>query len=536
MFGFDVINLVILLAAAISLVLGAFIFFRNRGNPVNIWFSVFILSLAAWSLSMVFYRRALTIEGTLFWVNLLYIAALFIPLSLVVFSVYFPKGERSVNRFILYLLFLPTIFLVISVLIPNAIIKGVEIIPDQEKIIFWGLYYLIYNIYFIVYFTIIYIILFKKYFSSTGIDKIQIKYILFSILIPSILASTFNLILPTFGIFRFNWAGQIFIFMVAVFVVYTIVKHYLMNVKVITTEVFSILIALVLLVDALMAQSWSEFFLKFSIFIGIALFSILLIRAVLNEVRTREKLAQMAQRLKRANIELKKLDKAKSEFISIASHQLRSPLSATKGFLSMILEDFYGPISDQVRDKLKKSLESNERLINLVDNLLNLSRMERGKMEFEFKKVSLEKIVRGVFEELEMQAKNKGLEFVYSPPKGEFLVNVDENKFRQVVLNLIDNAIKYTEKGKVEVSLEDRKDRVIFWVKDTGIGFPPEEQNNLFKRFVRGKKISRIWTKGTGLGLYVARLIIGAHNGRIGAESKGEGKGSHFWFELPLVK
>jgi len=297
------------------------------------------------------------------------------------------------------------------------------------------------------------------------------------------------------------------------------------------------LVALILLVDALLAKTPMEFILKFGLFAGIAVFSVLLIRGVLGEVRSRERIAKMARSLEKVNIELQKLDKAKSEFISIASHQLRTPLSAIKSFISLILEDFYGPISEKVRDKMKKSLESNERLIKLVDNLLDLSRMEKGRMEFDFKKVSFQEIVENVIEEMKPQAQIKGLEFIYhSSSKGDFLVKADSDKIRQVIINLIDNAIRYTEKGKVKVNLRRTDQEVIFSIKDTGIGILSEERKYLFKRFARGKKVSRIWTEGVGLGLYVARLIVEAHHGQIGGDSEGEGKGSHFWVKLPVLK
>jgi len=186
---------------------------------------------------------------------------------------------------------------------------------------------------------------------------------------------------------------------------------------------------------------------------------------------------------------------------------------------------------------MKKTLESNERLIKLVDHLLDLSHMERGKMEFEFKKVSFQEIVENAFEEMKPQAETKGLKFIYHrPPKGDFLVEADDGKLHQVIVNLMDNAIRYTEKGKVELSLGRTDHEITFSIKDTGIGILPEEKKHLFKRFIRGKKVSRLWTEGVGLGLYVARLIIEAHRGQIGGESEGEGKGSEFWVKLSAAK
>ncbi len=246
--------------------------------------------------------------------------------------------------------------------------------------------------------------------------------------------------------------------------------------------------------------------------------------------------------LRTANLELQKLDKAKSDFISIASHQLRTPLSTIKGFVSMILEGSYGRISRVVRDKLEKTYESTERLIRLVNDLLDLSHMEGGKMEYNFAKISFSVMVRSVVEELKVQADRKKLKLELVKLEKELWVRADEQKLRQVVMNLIDNAVKYTEKGSVEVSLRElsspgeKESQIQMSVGDTGMGMRPEEIANLFQKFVRGPNAPRLHTEGAGIGLYVAKQLIEAHQGRIWAESEGEGKGSMFFIKLPEWK
>jgi len=241
---------------------------------------------------------------------------------------------------------------------------------------------------------------------------------------------------------------------------------------------------------------------------------------------------RQTKELKQANEDLKKLDKAKSDFISIASHQLRTPLTAIKGFTSMILEGSYGRTTKVVHDKLEKIYESAERLIRLVNDLLNLSHMEGGKMEFDFQKINLTQMVKSVCEELDIQAQKKKLKLTVNLPEGDLFVKADEQKLRQVVMNLIDNAIKYTEKGKAEVFVKEIDGKIQFSVKDTGLGMKPEEIAGLFQKFVRGSEASHYHTEGAGIGLYVARQLIEAHQGRVWAESEGEGKGSTFLVEM----
>ena len=241
--------------------------------------------------------------------------------------------------------------------------------------------------------------------------------------------------------------------------------------------------------------------------------------------------------LRAAHKKLKKLDKAKSEFISIASHQLRTPLTVIKGYISMMLEGNFGKLTKKVVSSLEKVYDSNERLIRLVENLLNISRIESGRLQLNFEIIQFEYLVSDVLEELSGNAKKKGLLLSYKLPRKPLpKVKVDEEKIRQVVMNLIDNAIKYTDKDRVTVSLKSLGQNIEFCISDNGIGIKKEDLPNLFKKFFRGSNTPLVHTEGIGLGLYVARQMIEAHGGRIWAESQGQEKGSRFCFLLPVVK
>jgi hypothetical protein len=319
-------------------------------------------------------------------------------------------------------------------------------------------------------------------------------------------------------------------------IAFAILKHHLMNVKVITTEIFSVLTSLVLLVNALLSESINKFILNFSLFVIVTFFVILLIRSVLKEVKSKEELTALTEKLQTANEDLKKLDKAKSEFISIASHQLRTPLSIIKGFASMLEEGSYGKMNEKAIDILGKIGASSDRLTRLINDLLDLSRMEGGGMKFEWDFVKLDDLVQSVVDELAPQAEKKGVNFKWLNQAPEKMyVRADKEKLRQVIMNLIDNAIKYTPKGFVEVKLvKTPQNQARFSVKDSGIGMDQEELQMIFGKFVRGKKTPRLWTEGVGLGLYVARKILEEHKGNVWAESEGENKGSTFFVEIPV--
>jgi len=253
--------------------------------------------------------------------------------------------------------------------------------------------------------------------------------------------------------------------------------------------------------------------------------------------KLKQEINKATKDLRKANIKLKKLDQAKSEFISIASHQLRTPLTVIKGYISMMLENNFGKLSKKMKDPMIKVYESNERLIKLVEGLLDVSRIESGRLQYDFKKEYLENIVVSVVDELGESASKKELSLLYDAPNKSLPeVKIDQEKMRQVILNLVDNAIKYTKEGVVKVTLDDLSTKVRFCVFDSGVGILEEDFGNLFKKFSRGQGISILNTEGTGLGLYVAKEIIKAHNGKIWAESWGEGQGSKFCFEIPVVR
>ncbi|MCK4973955.1 MAG: GAF domain-containing sensor histidine kinase, partial [Sulfurimonas sp.] len=239
--------------------------------------------------------------------------------------------------------------------------------------------------------------------------------------------------------------------------------------------------------------------------------------------------------LRSANKKLKLLDQTKSEFISIASHQLRTPLTVIKGYISMLIDSNFGKLKEPQKQALSKVYDSNERLINLVENLLNISRIESGKLKFTIESNSIEKIVMSVMEELRAYAEGKGLVFSYHGPKERIpLLDIDAEKLRQSIMNLIDNAIKYTSKGFVKVNLINKLNKIIFCVEDSGLGIEPKELSILFKKFSRGTNTHLIDANGTGLGLFVAHKMIEAHKGKIWAESDGIDKGAKFYFELPI--
>jgi signal transduction histidine kinase len=306
-----------------------------------------------------------------------------------------------------------------------------------------------------------------------------------------------------------------------------------MDIKIVTAQIFSIFLIAVFISEVFLSKTLNDFLIRLIGLFLVAALSYFLVKSVAAEVHRREEIQKLAFELGKANKELSTLNRAKTEFISIASHQLRTPLSIVKGYLSMILDGDYGLVKKNLAEILKKVYGSNERLIGLVNDLLNISRIESGRLEYHLEPVELEKIAEELIEGFKMKAEAKKLELHFEYPKIFPKVNADSQKIKEVISNLLDNAIKYTDKGWIAVELESKDKQIICSVADTGLGVAPNEQKKIFEKFTHGQSSSGV-TGGLGIGLFICKKFIEGHNGKIWVESEGLGKGSKFSFSLPI--
>lgn len=241
------------------------------------------------------------------------------------------------------------------------------------------------------------------------------------------------------------------------------------------------------------------------------------------------------KQIKRSNIKLMELDKNKDEFITVASHELRTPMTIIKGYLWLLQNDKKEKLTNRQKEIINILMENATRMTDLVNDMLNISRMENSKIEFKIEKINIVSEIKNIVRNFKIKTDEKGLnlKFVYKKPN--ILGFTDKSKLNEIVTNLLGNSLKFTKKGEITVFVLDDQQNILIKIVDTGTGVSKEDQKRLFKKFERLDSSYQTVAEsgGTGLGLYITKQYVEKMRGNIGMESAGVGKGSTFWFTVP---
>lgn len=515
------------------LLLGIFVYSANKKDLINKIFFFLTVGVFVWILTIAVRFSGIADDLTLLSTRMSYTAIVVVVFLFTYFSYIFPIKNKY--KFPFLIASLTTISMIILSLFTSYIIQDV-ISTSSEQINIFGPYFYVFGVYFILYvgWGMFNLISKRSHLDITGIA--QINFMIVGTIFSAIFGFSSNFIVPTIAqTTTTEKYGPFAMIFLVLFTAYAILKHHLFNIKVIATEILTFTIWGFILTRTLVSNSLRDIFINGVFFIFVIVFGILLIRSVRKEVEQREKLEVLTKELEDKNIKLQELDKVRSEFLSFASHQVKAPMTVVKGFASMIYDGTLGEVSEKIKEVAQKIQISAERLIALVNNLLDLRRIEEGKMELNFGKTDLNELIASLTEEFKLLAENKKIELIYKPISEKIFINADLQKFRQVIQNLIENAIKYTEKGWVEVAVEKQGgESVLISISDSGRGISKELLPNLFKQFSRDRELAKE-LQGTGLGLYIAKQIIDGHKGQIWAESPGQNKGSVFYVKMPVV-
>ena len=524
----------LIVVLAINIMLAFWVYRNNPKSTTNRLFALLGISLSFWLTANYISIQPIFLDTSLFWIRLSIFLAT--PLTFLFFLLAhtFPQPQLQLNKKLIFFLSMCMLGVMLLTLSPYVftevhIEKGT---PEPVA----GLGIVPFGIFAIGMIVAALTVLIKRLRSSRGIERQQNIYmllgvtlmfgaIIFTVFVPAAIwgTNTFVSLIPLYAL--------IFLGMTA----YAIIKHHLFEIQVVATELLVGLVALVLLFEALTTQTLLTSLFKLLLLSVFVYLGIRLIRSVLREIEQRKAMEKLTQELAEANQELKRLDKAKSEFVSIASHQLRTPLTAMKGYLSLLLDGSYGQIGEAFKKPIHSVYDSNQRLIHLVNDLLSLSRIESGKMQLDREPTDIIEIAQSVIQELTVKGQQKGLELRLEKPVVPLpAISIDAEKMRNVILNLIDNSIRYTKQGSITTGIQQMGKLVHITITDTGEGMNKEELQKLFQSFSRGQAGKELSTEGAGLGLYIARQFVEMHKGRIWAESVGKGHGSTFHIELPV--
>lgn len=534
-------NVILSLGFFISFFVGTAIYARQRGSGVNReWFLVSLLA-SSWS---IFYLLTINTNDaglSLVFVRLANISAIFLVLTWVRFiDVFLEIHTKRVFKNIFRFLFSLGVIFTIANFLPGFI---KEMVP---KYIFTyyvepGLGYYLYTVFIILAILYGFSLLFVFYKKYSGTKGVQIKYIIIASVMGfvgglNVFLLAFNIFFPPYLLILFS------AFPIAI--VYAITKHHLFDIKVITTELLTVIMWLLLLTKLFVSIDYQDFIINVCVLLFVIIVGVLLIRSVVKEVSLREKIEILVKdleaandKLEKANEKLKLLDQQKSEFVSLATHQIRGPLTAIKGFASLMTDGDYGEVPGKLREPIDRIAQSTQGLISLVEDYLNISRVELGGMKYAMTEVDFCKLVSDTTNELKPNVDKKGLSLMVNVPQMPVMIHADLGKLKQVVSNLIDNAAKYTERGSININLVKSAEtkKALLSISDTGMGISPETMLKLFQKFSRAAEASEHNAGGAGIGLFLAKQIVEAHHGKIWAESAGLGKGSTFKIELNRV-
>ncbi len=531
------VTLIWVIVAFLNFLLSFFVIAQDHKSISNRFFSLLSFLGGVWTVT----NYMTGIQPIPFWLQSTYVfGGLLVAVGLIWTLVITDKKFNKVKTLII--VFIVSIFCICSY-IPGFIADpftriyfgGFEGVPG------WGL--IPYTIFYLLGAVLILVKLFLAYKKSVNSDeKLQFLSVFYGALTTLFITAFASFILPAFSIFSLSGIDCIGFLVFLTFIAYSITKHHLFNIKVIATELVTFILWIFILIRTIIANSTQDMIIEGSFLLLTIIVGIILIRSVIKEVSQREKIQLLATDLQKANDRLTELDRQKSEFVSFATHQLRAPLTAMKGYASLVLEGDMGKITSETKEAVGRIFESSNTLTNIVDDYLNVTRIELGTMKYAFETLDLKTLIEDVIAELKPNIdKATNVQFLFGAENvgTDYRITGDRDKLKQVIANLIDNSLKYTPKGSVGVSLSFNrsKHKFVFMLKDTGIGIAPETLPLLFNKFTRAGNANKTNIKGTGLGLFVAKEIVTAHHAVIRAESDGEGKGSTFIVEFePFAK
>jgi len=527
--NFTLSSYVPLFSAAFVFSLGVFTllrYFRTK-KELELVLSLFCGSVTVWLFGTFMMFISTTDAQAIFWDRFVYSGVVFVPTLMHHFSIVFTdlKKQRKYLKIGYALSFL---FLILSW--TNLFVSGLY---RYE----WGnhtqaqFFHHIFIILFFAYTSVFFVNIWKFYRSGIG-EKIknQARYIFAAFLTLIVLGAPAYL--PAYGVsvppFPFI-SGLLFIIILS----YAILRHKLLDVKA-AGAIFLTFILIIILIANLFSSSFLFKVLALGIMLIVGYF---LLNSVQKEAEHAERNEKLADKLEKDKKELVELDRMKDEFLQMATHELNTPITAIQGRLDMGIREGMAKLSDEQKAYFQPILNEVMRLAHLSKDVLNVARIDQHRLTLNPIETDIGGLISQIVSSFEIKAKEKENSVAYIPmSKSSLKLTIDQSKIGEVLTNLINNANKFTEKGKIAVTSKLKDNMMVISVADTGIGIDREDQKHLFEKFYQAGRFdseSPQEQQGSGLGLYISKNIINLHGGEMWLESE-KGRGSTFYFSLPL--
>lgn len=512
---FDLIGIII--AVIGILVLAAIVFSRSKNSITSKSFLFFAIVTIFWGISNYFLYKFVNPAETLLALRFHIFLTIWHSYAFFQLAYVFPSENKQLPVWHRYgllplaffsstLLLIPFIFTEISRLIP------VEEIANQEKsqgVILAGIVT-------VSFFAAGIYTLFRRIGQSKGDERRQVMLMFTGMSLTAGLLLLFSFILPLgFKNFDFIPYGALFIFPVIVFTAYAIYIVEMFHVKNIFAGLFTFFLCVVSLIELVLADTIEQLLLRVAVFILTIAIGIQLVKNT---------------------FEIELANEQKSELMSFATHEIRTPITVMRGYATMLLDGDRGAINHQVKDLLQKIMIAGNDVTTLLSEYLDKSKIELGQLEYAPSRFDVKTTVNEVLTVFKIHADQKDIKITKSVAKiPKCHVFIDQSRFKEVLTNVIDNAIKYTPEGSISISVSKGNGYVTIKIADTGVGIEPEVMPSLFKEFSRAD-LQKVNILGSGLGLFLAKKFTEAQRGKIWAESEGKNKGSQFYIQFPEVK
>ena len=536
--NFDLFSVGVALSALV--LLGAIAYLNNTQNATARNFAAFAFATVIWNLTNFFQYQFSDPDSILIALRFNLFAAVWHAYFFFRLSYVFPKERYVIPWWNRYLL-LPTVGLVSFLTLTPYVFSGIaslapvgEVTRAQQgpAIVLFGVCA------FGLLVAGLFALMRTRYKETDKAMRSTEMYMFVGMSATALLILLFNLVLPlSFDTVLFLPYAGVFMLPLVFQVAYNVYKRHLFNIKALAAQALTFVLGALTFTEVVTTHEASVLAFRSLLLVCIVGAGVALTRSVTREVEQREIIEKQEKELEESNVRLRELDKQKSEFLSFASHQLRTPLTAIKWGAGAILDKTYGAIPSNLQEPIQTIFDESSLMAVLVNDYLNVSRIEQGKMQYQFAPIDLAVVLKSVASQLAPGLKAKGLAFKSDFGKERTMVWGDSGKLTQIFGNIVDNAMKYTPKGSIQILLKKVPERSIARVeiRDTGIGMDDATRTKMFDKFSRGENAAEVNNGGSGLGLFIVKTFVEAHKGKIWAESEGLNKGTTFIVELPLL-